>query len=183
MRKLVFLSTIILCAATLSYAKENQAPRRAAATNTTASSASNATNRIGLGFNTQLTNAGISSVSARYWSDDRLGFEGLFGFAFGNDTRYIDLGGKILLGIKKERNLNLYGFGLLGIENWNIDRNGNSTSDTDVTVAGGLGVEFFFEGLPNLGFGTELGLGYNSGSEIFGTRADWIPAVGMRYYF
>lgn len=143
----------------------------------------NTSNRVGLGFNTQLSRFGVDSISLRSWTSDRLGFEGLFGFLLGDNTQCIDLGGKILFGIKTDRILHLYGFGLLGMENWSAKTSGVETHDTDVTVGGGFGVEFFFQGMPDLGFGTEIGLGYNSGTKQFGTLASWIPTVGMRYYF
>jgi hypothetical protein len=169
MKKLLTLACLISLVTGVAFAKE--APKKA--------SASSGESRIGLGFNTQLSNFGVSSLSLRYWGSDNLGFEGLFGFSFGDNTRFLDLGGKILALFKKEQNMDLYGFGLLGIENYKI----GDTSDTNLTIGGGVGVEFFLPGLPNLGFGTELGLFYNNGTKVFGTVANWIPQVGMRYYF
>jgi hypothetical protein len=166
---------------TFGFARDGQ--RRAPAS-TASSSTSNTNNRLGLGFNSQLSNVGVDTLSVRYWADDRVGFEGMLGFSLGDNNKYFDLGGKFLFSLKKEQNLNLYGFGLLGIENANRNPvTGEDKSDTALTVAGGLGAEFFLPGLPNLGFSTELGLGYNSTSKIFDTFGHWIPNAGIHYYF
>jgi hypothetical protein len=138
--------------------------------------------RTGLGFNTQLTgNSGVAvnSLSLRFWTSENFGLEPILGFYFGDNITFFDLGFKFLSSIKKEENLRCYWYGLLGLENWKI----GSQSDTDMTIAGGLGVEFFLQGLPNLGFGAEIGAGYNSGAKAFSTTAGLVSSVGMRYYF
>jgi hypothetical protein len=136
----------------------------------------------GLGFNTQLTDAGVTALSLRYWSGKNLGIEGLFGFTTGDNTTAFDLGLKILGALKTEPYTKVYGFGIIGIEN-RSKVNGVNDSDTGTTIGGGLGVEFFIPGLPNLSFGSEIGLLYNSTQKQIGTYAGWIPNVGMRYYF
>ncbi len=142
-----------------------------------------AARNVGIGFNSQFSNVGLNGISLRYWLSDALGIEGVLGFSFGDNVRYFDLGGKILGVLRSEQNLTLYGFGLLGMENREIKIAGTTDSDTNIFIGGGLGAEFFLQGIPNLGFGTELGLIYNGWTEDFGTFASWMPSVGVRYYF
>lgn len=144
--------------------------------------ASSKATRIGVGFNTQFSQA--PGLSARAWLSDTLGIEGVLGFTSGDQNSSVALGGKVLSSLKKEQNLNLYGFGLLGFES--VSKiGGASVSETDVTIGGGVGAEFFLQGLPNLGFGTEIGIRYGgiTGFKQFSTSADWLTNVGVRYYF
>ncbi len=90
-----------------------------------------------------------------------------------------DIGGKILYLLKKEQHLKAYCFGMLGIEPYS----NTGTSGTNTYLAVGLGVEFFFQGLPDLSVGTEAGLGYSSLNSQFGNMAGWLPSVGIRYYY
>jgi len=178
MIKFLLVSAIIVSSGVLCFASDGHGHRKA-----TFSAGSESSERLGIGFNSQLSLVGVNTISVRYWQD-MIGFDGMLGFSLGDPNKYFDLGGKVLFAIKKEQNMKLYGFGLLGIEN--ASRNpvtGEDKSDTSVTFAGGLGAEFFLQGLPNLGFSTELGVGYNSTSKIFGTVGNWIPNAGVRYYF
>jgi hypothetical protein len=136
---------------------------------------------LGIGFNTQLTSLGVNSLSVRKWITDKVGIEGILGFSFNDNLSCIDLGGKYLAVIRKESNMKVYGFGLIGIEN--SDNKVINKSDTNLMLEGGLGVEFFFHGLPNLGFGSEIGVGYASVPKQFSTLVDWIPSVGIHYYW
>ncbi|MEW6557654.1 MAG: hypothetical protein AB1349_09915 [Elusimicrobiota bacterium] len=135
--------------------------------------------RTGIGFNSQISGNNVNSLSIRHWVSKKIGIEGLVGFSLGDDTIF-DIGVKLLRILKEEQNLNLYGFGLVGTETAEV---GNS-KDTLLTVSGGFGIEFFFNEFPNLGFGTELGLGFNNANnkEQFGTFAGWLTVVGIRYY-
>ncbi|MFH0948717.1 MAG: hypothetical protein V1833_06975 [Elusimicrobiota bacterium] len=137
-------------------------------------SAKDLSEKIGVGFNSQLSGNGVDSLSVRYWFSKKMAVEGLLGFSLGNDTIF-DVGGKFLTILKEENNLNLYGFGIMGIESYH---------DTSFSVGGGVGVELFFSDFPNLGFGTEIGLGFSNANDTsqFGTKADWLSAVGVRYY-
>ncbi|MHB9155278.1 MAG: hypothetical protein ACYC5N_06235 [Endomicrobiales bacterium] len=183
MKKLFLASCCVMLLSGVSFAR-NGAPRKATTPKGTPA-VQQTEGAIGVGFNSQLSRRGLESLALRAWLSDTLGIEGILGFAFGDGESFFDLGGKVLGVIRKEQNLSLYGFGLLGIENSSIKNpvTGDTASETSVAFGGGLGVEFFLQGLPNLGFGTEIGLGYNSGSKQFGTLADWITSVGMRYYF
>jgi hypothetical protein len=169
----------LCCIAALASISSAESSRRTTASERTASSSMQG--KFGLGFNNQLSDLGLSSLSLRYWNTNKLGFEGIFGFSLGDNT-IIDLGGKVLGVIKKDQNVTVYGFGLIGIESFDIK---NGANDTNFTIGGGLGTEFFFPGLPNLGFGAEIGVGIVSINDNtqFGTSSGWIPQVGMRYYF
>jgi hypothetical protein len=80
---------------------------------------------------------------------------------------------------KKEQNLTVYSFGMLGIEPYS----GDVQSGTNSYAAVGLGAEFFFQGLPNLSFGAEAGFGYSSPNSQYGNTAAWLPSLGIRYYY
>ncbi len=138
--------------------------------------------RIGIGFNSQLSNLNLNSLSVRYWMMDGLGVEGLSGFNFASTTTLFDLGVKIMKKIKKEENMYLYLGGLTGLEYEDSDSTDSNINWTIGALAGG---EFFFKELPNLGFGLELGLKYkNVGDDgSFGTGADFFNVVGVHYYF
>ncbi|PIU83090.1 MAG: hypothetical protein COS68_05980 [Elusimicrobia bacterium CG06_land_8_20_14_3_00_38_11] len=132
--------------------------------------------KTGVGFNSQLSGFGVDSLSVRWWFSKKMAAEGLLGFSLGDDTIF-NVGGKFLTVIKEEKNLNIYGFGIIGIESHQSD-------DTSFSVGGGFGTEFFFSDFPNLGFGAEIGLGFSNANNKnqFGTSAGWLSAVGIRYY-
>lgn len=132
-----------------------------------------------IGFNSQLSDLGLTSLAIRHWASKKIALEGIFGFSVGDD-KIFDLGGKLIGLIKSQQNLNYYWFGLLGIENYDIQA--TNQNDTTVTVGAGLGFEFCISQIPNLYFGIEYGLGYDSASEQFGTFGNWLSSVGIRYY-
>ncbi|GEM_PF-1163678 len=151
--------------------------------------------KTGFGFNSQLSGnttvdvngqpqpiPATTSLALRYWTAGSMGFEGILGFGFGDNAKGFDLGGKVLGVIKKESNMRVYGYGIIGIENVSIKVQGKDYSDTAFTIGTGVGAEFFLSNLPNLGFGVEAGIGYNSSSKLFGTQAG-LTNVGVRYYF
>ena len=67
------------------------------------------------------------------------------------DKDEFDIGGKGLYVIKSEQNMHVYAGCGLGIANTDNDQ---KDSDTSFSLSGVLGVEYFFSGLPNLGFST-----------------------------
>ncbi|MCX5782031.1 MAG: hypothetical protein NT145_04930 [Elusimicrobia bacterium] len=170
MRKLVAVFLMLTLIAPLSFAKMGKAKK------------SQAEQMYGLGFNTQ---TGISAVSLRYWKKGEIGFEGMLGYySYDNSTNGSLVGGKLLMPIKDEKNLTCYWFGMLGLRNQSVA--GASASGT--FIGAGVGVEFFFEELPNLGFGAEIGLANTGGDAYTGTKgtalfSGSIDSVGIRYYF
>jgi hypothetical protein len=134
-----------------------------------------------IGFNFQI-NGGSSLLSYRHWNTEKTfidGFEGLLGF---NKNKFItttDLAVQVMHSIKREQNLTVYSFGMLGIEPYTSDpQNGTNTY-----AALGLGAEFFFQGLPNLSVGAQAGFGYSSPNSQYGNTAGWLPSLGIRYYY
>ena len=179
MKKFLLLACLLSLSAGIVSAKDPQTQKKAPAPQT--SSSTKEAGRIGVGFNSQLSNFGLTSLSLRYWLDRKIAIEGILGFSVG-DIKGIDLGGKFLGVLKSEQNLNVYGFGLLGIESFDNTGTGGATNETKATVGGGLGTEFFFNGLPNLGFGAEIGLVYNGFSKSLTTFGNLITSVGIHYY-
>ncbi|MDW7708881.1 MAG: hypothetical protein SCH98_00290 [Deferrisomatales bacterium] len=130
--------------------------------------------------------SGLSSVAVRYWIDRQLAVEFLGGFRLvdrddGPDERFYNLGGRFLIKFVEEENLHAYGGGGLA---WLRERRSGS-SDNGVAAEAFAGVEYFFQGLPNLGFTGEVGLGLTDVGDrtTFGTSGESFVNLGMRYYF
>lgn len=170
MKKILLTFTTICIVAGSLFAKE--APRKYLEQSSHAG-------KIGIGANSQLSAIGLNSLAIRYWPTSRFAMDGLLGFAFGGDNKAFDIGAKFLGVIKAEQNMRLYGAGIIGVENTDI----NGKSDTAFVIGGGLGVEFFLSGLPNLGFGAEFGVGYDSVTKTFSTVSTLLQSIGIRYYF
>jgi hypothetical protein len=159
---------------------------------------------VGLGFSTQFTPVAFSGANPGAYStiDAKLPFtsrlEGQlsFGFAVDKSVSAVTGTGAAVTGTQgdftfalkgdvvviSEENMNLYlaaGIGLsLGTIN-GLDQ---------ITYFVGPGVEFFFSGLPRLGFFAEFGVGGNfagefGGHPIVSTFGSDIASVGLHYYF
>ena len=137
---------------------------------------------LGLGFNTQLSPDGMDSISGKYWLNNELGFQGILGFNFSDEVNEYDLGGKVLFKVKDEENMYVAAIGGLGLAHVDPDK---GDSDTGWWALGGVGLEYFFHGLPNLGFSTEIGLQLTDyrDNTTFGTSADTFVSAGIHYYF
>jgi hypothetical protein len=137
---------------------------------------------VGIGFNSQLSPRDITSISVKYWAGSKLCLQGMFGFQMTDTVDEFDIGGKVLFSIKNEQNMHVYAGGGLGIANIDWDQ---GDSDTAFSLNGVLGVEYFFSGLPNLGFSTELGLMFRDydDNDSVGSDADTFFTAGMHYYF
>ncbi|MEW6489035.1 MAG: hypothetical protein AB1578_14105 [Thermodesulfobacteriota bacterium] len=130
--------------------------------------------------------SGLSSVAVRYWVDRQLAVEVLGGFRLvdvdnGPDERFYNLGGRFLIKIVEEDNLHVYGGGGLA---W-LRQRSRGDSDNGVAVEAFAGVEYFFQGLPHLGFTSEVGLGLSDVGDrtSFGTNGESFVNLGLRYYF
>lgn len=147
----------------------------------------------GVGFTKAFSPAGsdMTSVSARYWLDKQLGFEGLFGYQLvnndnGDDERSMSLGGRFLIKMVEEDNLHAYGGAGLALLYHKIKHdNGDDEGGGGVGVEAFAGVEYFFQGLPNLGFSSEVGLRLadTGDTTVFGTGGGSFIDLGIRYYF
>ncbi len=146
-------------------------------------SAKDLTGQLGLGFNQQLRSA---NLSARQWKSRKIGWEGIFGFRIGEaGYKNVEMGGKILYVIREEENMNVYATGGIGFSIFKGMEVLGVEPDTEfnLRMVGGLGVEFFFQGLPNLSFGAEVNMGYSDiDFSSFGIEIDTI-GVGIHYYF
>ncbi|MGA1842901.1 MAG: hypothetical protein ACMUIU_19975 [bacterium] len=137
---------------------------------------------FGIGFNSQLGSRDFSSISVKYWAGSRLCVQGMLGFQLADDVDEFKIGGKGLYVIKTEENMNVYVGGGLGIVNTDPNQ---EKSDTSFLISGVLGLEYFFSGLPNLGFSTELGLIFSDykDNDSVGTGAYTFLSAGIHYYF
>jgi hypothetical protein len=144
----------------------------------------------GVGFTKALSPAdsSLTSISVRYWLDKQLGLEGLFGYNLINrdedDERAFNLGGRFLVKVVEEQNLHVYGgAGLALLYNKNDSKGEDGKAGLGVDAF--AGVEYFFQGLPNLGFSSEVGVGLASsgGTTAFGTNGGSFLDFGIRYYF
>jgi hypothetical protein len=137
---------------------------------------------LGLGFNSQLSPQGVDAFSAKFWLNNELCVQGILGFRYTDDADEMDFGGKVHFKIKDEENLHVDVIAGLGFAYVNPDR---GSSDTATWMSGGMGVEYFFSGLPNLGFSTEIGfslIDYDDDTSV-GTTADTFVGAGIHYYF
>lgn len=160
------------------------------------------THRISVGYNNQVnfgwvgdnsgianTFAGSQAISTKYWLNEDLGFEGLFGYL---TLKNEDIGGwaakiaaKVLYNLNKEDNMNFYGGAGLGLLPSRIDYGPEVERSTGFLAMVFLGTEFFLQGLPNLGFDVEFGLQYLTVDSFsqFGTYGGGFGILGIRYYF
>jgi len=137
---------------------------------------------LGVGFNSQISTEDVDALSVKYWINNELAVQGLFGFNFSDASDNLDIGGKVYFKIKDEENLHLDAIAGVGFFRVNPDK-GNAETGTWINV--GVGLEYFFSGLPNLGFSTEVGVTFTDydGNNSFGTSADSFIGAGIHYYF
>ena len=138
--------------------------------------------RVGLGFNSQLSPNGINSVSLKIWTTSDICIQPILGFQFTDLVNEIDIGGKLLYKIKDEKSINVYTGGGIGIAIVDPDL---GDSETAFSIGGILGVEYFFSGLPNLGFSSEIEFGVSDyvDNTTVGLEADTFLTAGIHYYF
>jgi len=102
--------------------------------------------RVGIG-------GGLDGLGVRYWVNDQVGLDGTLGFAMGNDESSFKLNLLGVFVITRTERLRFAGLGGFGISNWS-DKGASGTSwTTDITLGGGVGVEYSFAELPQLTFG------------------------------
>jgi hypothetical protein len=138
--------------------------------------------RFGVGFNNNFSS--LTSISGKVGipmpkETINLQVQVLVGFAIlkDQDDRFF-AGGRVLLPIIAEDNLNLYVPVGGGYVRFHDEAQG-------ARVGAGLGVEFFFFGLENLGFSAELGLNLDivGGGIDLATTSGTVAQVGAHYYF
>jgi len=146
------------------------------------SSAKDLKGKLGAGFNSQLSPRDVDALSGIYWINNELGIQGLVGFQFNDVVDEFDAGAKVHFKIKDEENLHVDAIGGVGIVHLNPDE---GDSENAFWASIGLGIEYFFSGLPNLGFSTEVGftLVDIDDNTTFGSSADTFVGAGIHYYF
>ena len=151
-------------------------------------SAKDLSGKWGVGFTKAFApeGSGLSAIGVRYWVDRQLGVEGLFGYKSVNrddddDRRDFNLGARFLIKMVEEDNLHAYGGAGLALLYSKVE----DESDTGVGVDAFVGVEYFFQGLPNLGFSSEVGLGLSDvgSTTTFGTQGESFVNLARHYYF
>lgn len=175
MKKLLAVAVVIASLSSVSFAKVTKGEER-----------------YGLGYTMQpagasavLNAVSLNAVSFRYWQKGEMGLEAFLGyFSYDNSTNGSGIGAKFLKPMKDEQNLTAYWFGMLTLINGSVA----GTSASGTVIGAGLGVEFFLDGLPNLGFSAEIGISNRGGDAFAGTKGTDINAnplsnAGVRYYF
>jgi hypothetical protein len=141
--------------------------------------------RVGLGYNAQIAfeDYQIAGPSIKYVISPEIVVQGVFAFSnYSNaeDLTVLLFGGKFLYNAIQEDNMNFYaggGFGVISVS--------NAVEETGIIVIGCVGEEFFFSGLPNLGFAAEMGLMIASMGDLgtyVGTYGGFLN-LGIHYYF
>jgi len=157
-------------------------------------SAKDLTGRVGVGYVSTLPSTG--ALSARYWVTDSIGIEGDLGFSLFNPKQgdaqnayALQLGG--MYNFVDEPNLHVYGngnlvFGSTPVQGVNAAGNPTVTNKTTVGANAGIGMEFFFVGLPNLGWTAGVGINVLNTQDV-GTTVQLggsdFASLGIRYYF
>ena len=147
---------------------------------TTAASAKELTNRMGVGYKNQFAED-IPSVAVQYWPQADLGFSGALGVQTETDNSKFGLMFKLYKVIFPEEAMNFYmgaGAGLISTKIRTVNNNG-------FEIQGFCGGEFFLPGLDSLGFSFEAGVGIVSLSSgvSFRTIAHSPLNAGMIFYF
>lgn len=160
------------------------------------------TGRFGVGYENTLVGAGgsgLSGVALRYYATPQLLLNAQLGvLMIDPDAKGADSQNSFGLGVGggyifiDEPNLNIFGGAGLAfgqVPGDKVDNAGNVTGSEGKTAIGlntGVGMEFFFVGLPNLGFTATYGLSYTSVSDVGSTIAIGggdFATFGIRYYF
>ena len=155
--------------------------------------------RIGVGYNGQIATSyatdfgtdtvALHSMSAKFWINDDMGIQGVVGlntWSLAKTGGYdLAMAGKFLYNIIQEQNMNFFTGGGLGLMFVGRDYGKEEKSDVGFNFFGGAGFEWYFQGLPNLGFSAEIGLQYvdlGKWSE-FGSYGGAFTVFGIHYYF
>lgn len=138
--------------------------------------------RLGIGISDQLgTNESLPSIAIRYWPNAQIGFAGSLGVDTKKDYSRFGIQGKIMKNIFPEEHMNFYAAAAASL----ISEEAAGKNSSGFSLAGMVGAEFFFQGLENLGFSFEGGVGITSISNQvrFRTIADHPLKAGLTFYF
>lgn len=138
--------------------------------------------RLGIGFNNNFSSVTSLSVKLGLPTDKEtvnIAVQALAGFAFAQDSDLrLFAGGRVLLPIIAEDNINVYG-GLGG----GYARFHDQAQAARIQAV--LGAEFFLFGLERLGFSAEFGVNLDVGPGMvdIATTSGTAASVGVHYYF
>lgn len=143
-------------------------------------SAKDLSNRLGVGYKNQF-GANIPGIALQYYPGPQLAVSAVVGVDTQEDNSKFGAMVKIHRVVFEEQNLNFYlgaGAGLLSNEVAGVNQSG-----FELLAYGG--VEFFFQGLENLGFSVEFGPAVTSLSSNvrFRTFGDSPLNAGITFYF
>jgi hypothetical protein len=148
----------------------------------------NLSSRFGVGYNAQLssvTTGPSPAIAVKYNFSPDYAASGFLGFkASGKDNgSNFSIGAKVFRNAYQEDNANFY-VGAGGAVS-SVKLPGSTKSDSGFDLLAFLGAEFFFDGLPNLGFTFEAGMTLtNRGSGVtFETTGGSFLTTGIFYYF
>ncbi len=138
------------------------------------------THRFGLGIKNN-TSEYLPSVAASYFPVSDLAFTA----GLGTDTKKDNAKFQMHLGLRKiifaETNLNFFSSIQVGLLNYEDPALGRQSG---AELMGVVGVEFFFQGLENVGFTFEAGMAVASLRDVrFRTMADDPTRAGILFYF
>ncbi|MDR1417914.1 MAG: hypothetical protein LBI80_01960 [Endomicrobium sp.] len=122
-----------------------------------------------------------TALAARYYLTDIIGIEGFFSFRTASSNDNSGFGNAYVIGIKgleiikSYKKLNIYATSTIGAHSGRY-------SQQDVTLIGGLGLEWFV--LDSLSLSSECGLRLTLGNGFtrFASDVDDIPNVSVRFY-
>ena len=138
------------------------------------------THRFAVGLKNN-TSENLPSIAVVYFPMSDIAFTA----GVGTDTKKDNSKFQMHLGIRKiifaEPNLNFYSGAQVGLVNYEDPVTGRQSG---TEILGVFGVEFFFQGLENVGFTFEAGMAVASLAEVrFRTVADGPTRAGILFYF
>jgi hypothetical protein len=149
--------------------------------------------RMGVGYVNNVP--GTGALSVRYWVNEQIAIQGDVGFLLftpkkGDASNNYGIGVSGLYSFIDEPNLHIYGTGGFSFGSTSLTTTtatGTVTNSKSVIgLSGGMGMEFFLVGLPNLGLTAGVGLNVvnvaDVGTTISVSGADF-ATFGVRYYF
>lgn len=146
----------------------------------TAASAKELTNRLGVGVKQNSALNNLPELATVYYPTPDIGVTGAVGIDTEKNASRFSFNGGVRRIIFKENQMNFYMGGRLGLVN--IETAGDKKSGFE--LSGLFGGEFFFTGLDSLGFTFEGGVGVvSTGTVRFRTLGESPFSAGITFYF
>jgi len=134
---------------------------------------------LGIGFQSAFPAYGASVI---YNAPSGASVQGILG-AFADLKMYA---GRVRYRFQPNGNVHPYAFGTLGLWSYDGYRAGTysveKTTESVFGVGGGAGIEYFFAGMPSLGFNAEIGFGSAKFKDIDYNFSAIGVGVGLHYY-